>query len=254
MKSLIYKIRKHSRLRRYKIYEMGAGVSFAFFDRPENGFFFPYSHRAAYDRRQINNLSKGFTDWLFAKYTEGDVAIRDSDTVIDCGAFVGGFSVACALRGVPAVYSIEPSLKNYRCLLLNLAHHGCTAATSALNMGLGDQIGELELNLSKSGCDDSFLVPDEGDTGERQKVPVITLASLISERRIDPANLYLKVEAEGYEPEIILGLGNIQPRVVVVDVTPERDNESPRSQIRSLLEEKGYERFIDTRRCIFALH
>jgi hypothetical protein len=44
-------------------------------------------------------------------------------------------------------------------------------------------------------------------------------SGLIKEYKANPEILYLKIEAEGFEPEVIYGLGNIILRLIVVDAT-----------------------------------
>ena len=79
----------------------------------------------------------------------------------------------------------------------------------------------------------------------------IAAKAAVEQAGIEASNLYLKVEAEGLEPEIIRGLGELKPRVIVVDVTPERNGASPRNLIKEILKDKGYS-FKDTKRCLFA--
>ena len=62
---------------------------------------------------------------------------------------------------------------------------------------------------------------------------------------------YVKIEAEGFEPEIVRGLGDLKPRVITIDATPERNGQSPRDEIKQILGSKGY-KFRDTQRCLFA--
>lgn len=215
-------------------------------------YFFPYSSNKKIDRRQLYNLNKGFHYHLYLKYTDSKIKILESDVVIDCGAFVGGFSVAASLAGSKHVYCIEPSKFNFKCLQLNLALKEIRNST-ALNIALGDKVGNATLNLSSSGCDNSLLEPDEGSLGKTENVKLDTLANLINKYDIDPNQLFLKVEAEGFEPEILEGLANYRPRVIVVDVTPERNGESPRNSIVELLTGYGYVDFTHTTRCLFAV-
>lgn len=216
------------------------------------GYFLPYQNLEESDYRQLYILRNGFHDHLLKKYTAADFQIQNTDTVIDCGAFVGGFSVAARLSGAKRVISIEPSSKNFRCLKLNLSMH-TQPNPEALNMGLGAKPTTAKLNLSSSGCDDSILDPDEGALHTSEDIQIETVENLVKNLEINPADLFLKVEAEGYEPEIIDGLGDVRPRLIVVDVTPERDGESPRNLIQSKLERLGYSNFLQTDRCLFAL-
>lgn len=215
------------------------------------GYFLPYQNLEESDYRQLYILKHGFHEFLIEKYTDQNFQIRPTDTVIDCGAFVGGFSVAARLRGAKRVISVEPSSKNFRCLKLNLSLH-TDENPEALNIGLGAKPETAKLNLSLSGCDDSILAPDEGALDSSEEIQIETVANIVGRLGITPSDLFLKVEAEGYEPEIIDGLGDVRPRIVVVDVTPERDGESPRELIQSKLERLGYSNFLQTKRCLFA--
>jgi hypothetical protein len=69
---------------------------------------------------------------------------------------------------------------------------------------------------------------------------------------VDPDNTFVKIEAEGFELEIVKGMKVFRPRMIVVDVTPERFGESPREQVQAVLLERGYETFHHTKRCLFA--
>ena len=216
-----------------------------------SGFYLPYGSKLNIDRRQLFMVSKDLSKWLLKKYTKDNVQLKKTDIVIDCGAFVGGFSIAAANFGVKTIYSIEPSSKNYDCLKSNITYYNYKNCITPLNVGLDSKEGELKLNLSKSGCDDSFLKPDEGDLNSFEIVKTTTLKNIIEEYEINPKNLYLKVEAEGFEPEVILGLKNYTPRVIVVDISSERDGLSPIKEIESHLQNIGYVTE-NTKKCLFA--
>lgn len=212
-----------------------------------HGFYFPFVDR----RMDYNSKNGPFDEWLKGKYMDGDICVKETDVVIDCGAFVGAFSLAAATAGSPLVYAVEPSSKNYHCLNKNIDHFSASEVITPVNIGLGSKNTKLRLNLSSMSCEDSFLKCDEGATGEYEEVDVLTLETFVEQKNIDPSNLYLKVEAEGFEPEIIKGLGSVKPRVITVDVTPERNGKSPRQEIKDILSDKGYQ-FRDTKRCLFA--
>lgn len=229
-------------------YEYEDGTQFLSYHE-NRGYYFPFI-----DQR-MDHMSKygPFDVWLTGKYMTDDVFVREGDTVIDCGSFVGAFSVASCISGAERVYAIEPSSKNFLCLNKNIQHYGAEDVITPVNMGLGNKKATLRLNLSSMSCEDSFLKCDEGATGEYEEVEVNTLESFISDKNIDPTNLYVKIEAEGFEPEIVQGLVSVMPRVVVVDVTPERNGGSPRETIRDILKDIGYSKFIDTDRCLFGV-
>lgn len=212
-----------------------------------HGYYFPFI-----DRR-MDHMSKNgpFDKWLKEKYTCDGISIQEGDTVIDCGSFVGAFSIAAASSGASKVYAIEPSSRNFNCIKKNLDHFSAESIIEPVNIGLGDKCTTLRLNLSSMSCEDSFLKCDEGSTGEYEEVDVLTLDKFIGDHSIDESKLYLKVEAEGFEYEIIKGLGQRRPRSISIDVTPERNGKSPRNEIKELLVSMGY-KTVDTNRCLFA--
>ena len=217
----------------------------------DNGFYFPYSAEKDIDWRMHHMSKQGpFDRWLLEKYTERAIRILPTDTVIDCGAFVGAFSIAAFKQGAKKVFSIEPSSKNYKCTNLNIQHYNAQDVITAHNIGLGDTNTELELNISTQGCEDSFLECDMGSTGNTELVKVKTLDWFINEHNLDENNLYVKVEAEGFELEIVNGLEMFKPRVISIDVTPERDGLSPREDITKILNKHNYN-ITNTRRCLF---
>lgn len=202
------------------------------------------------DTRQIGILANGFSEHLRNKYTSPGFEVMPGDTVIDCGAFVGGFTIAASPL-CTKVISIEPSSKNRACLERNVSLYGLQNV-EILPVAVGEKPGMANLNLSNSGCDDSLLEPDEGATGTSEEVRVLPLAQLIEDARLSDDNTFLKIEAEGFEVEAVLGLGSRRPRTITVDITPERNGESPLDEISSILKGYGYENLFTTPRCLFA--
>ena len=228
----------------HQLYEDGT----QFLSYHENhGYYFPFiDHR-------MDHMSKHgpFDQWLLKKYMHESVVPMDDYIVIDCGSFVGAFSVGSVVNGAEKVYAIEPSSRNYGCLIKNIDHFGMEEYIQPVNIGLGSKPDKLRLNLSSMSCEDSFLKCDEGATGEYEEVEVKTLETFIEENKIDTSKLYIKIEAEGFEPEIVRGIGEARPHVVVVDVTPERNGKSPREEIKAIMTERGYTT-LDTDRCLFS--
>ena len=260
MKTILAKIRfKMGRLIQYSRLRQGVICSIiepniVFIKNKLNqvGYFFPYSSLRSTFPGQLSILSNGFHKHLTKKYTCDQVSILNTDTVIDCGAFVGGFSVAAAQLGAAKVISIEPSSKNFHCLKLNLSLYDVNNAIP-IRLALGSESGTAQLNLSTTGSDNSLLKPDVDDLNMTEEVKVETLKGIFNEYHLEPSSIYLKVEAEGFEPEILKGLGDIRPRVIVVDVTPERQGTSPRQEIEQIMKSFNYQTIIHTERCTFAI-
>lgn len=208
----------------------------------------PYSSLRSADTRQLAILNLGFHRHIAKKYFIDDLEIDEGTTVIDCGAFVGGFSLGVVERNPKLIIAIEPSPKNYACLSINKALHK-RENIEIVQKALGKVSGIGDLNLSASGCDDSLLSPDEGDLKQSVSIIITTLESLVSDYSIDQGNLVLKVEAEGFEPEILAGLHEVRPKLIVIDVSPERDNKDVKDEVCDILIAKGYELKKESRQC-----
>ena len=227
------------------------------FVRHRNGsvMALPYKNIWSTEARQLNILGKGYLQHLSSKYTTADFGVDPDDIVIDCGAFVGGFSIAAAkLFGATTVFAVEPTPLSRECLRLNSAFYDVVDNITILPLGLSNKSGELALNLSKSGCDNSFLVPDSGATGEKIMIKTITFDQLLRDLDIaEDAKIFFKVEAEGMEPEIIKGIGSRKPQKLVIDITPERDGISPINELVPILKGLGYKIIDESDRCLFAM-
>ncbi|MCF7970795.1 MAG: FkbM family methyltransferase [Methylococcaceae bacterium] len=188
-------------------------------------------------RIKLIHIACGYAEWLLNKYTlEGFVQVEFGDTIIDCGAFVGGFSIACA-KTAGLIVAIEPSSHNYSCLDRNLKHFDNALA---VRFALGDNSSILKLNCSTSAVEHSLIDPDDGIIEYQEVVAVSRLDDLVKAIGVEKID-FLKVEAEGFEPEVIKGLGCLLPEKIAIDVSPERGGKSPAAEISKDLQAKGYE-------------
>jgi len=183
------------------------------------------------------DLSMGYLNHLKTKYTlKNFVAVSEGDLVIDCGSHVGGFSLYASRITKNRIYAIEPSPKNWKAIKKN------TVGTnvSAVQVALGNKNGVAILNLSSNGADDSLLEPDDGATGQSVEVNVITLEDFCGMNDIKKID-YLKLEAEGFEPEILEGAGkNIQINKIAIDISPERQGKTAETELEAILTGRNY--------------
>ncbi len=188
-------------------------------------------------RRIYEHILCGYENWLRAKYSlPGFVVVEKGDHVVDCGSFVGGFTLSAAkIAGV--VHVFEPEKQNFEICSVNLAGF-CNVILN--NKGLYSISKELDFFVSSSSVDHSILTPDKGEVLEKRSIQVISLFdyfSSLEEDRLD----FLKLEAEGVEIEIFEGLGGLKPRKLAIDISPERDGISPYAEFKSKLTKIGYE-------------
>jgi hypothetical protein len=73
-------------------------------------------------------------------------------------------------------------------------------------------------------------------------VEVRTIESICEELGVDQVD-FLKLDAEGLEPEVLCGVGDIEVKKMVVSGSAERDGEFTAPEVISLLESESYEVF-----------
>ena len=152
-------------------------------------------------------------DLIIDTYMLDEVGLIDKDTVIDCGANVGELKLALNSRGLKIdYYGFEPEKQTYECLSLNVDD-----SNGVYQNALGNKNETKTLYLDSIGGNSSLV-----DFGANKKeiIEVISLDSL----NLDIPIKVFKVEAEGYEPEVLEGAIETLKLVeyVTVDFGPER--------------------------------
>lgn len=179
---------------------------------------------------------KRFGDLVFAKYSDDDLYVEEGDIVIDIGANIGEFSVASA-KIAKTVISIEPDNSAYRCLVENTSQF---TNVTCREYAVTEHDGEFEFYISSGTSDSSLLKPT---TGSQHTTQILgrTLTSIMSEQVISKVD-FLKLEAEGYEPEILQGAGSAlrSVRKISIDASPERYGESTHEKCIEILLEAGF--------------
>lgn len=170
------------------------------------------------------------------------VEVTEGDTVVDIGAFVGEFTLGVAERA-GRVISCEPTPETVSCLQKNTRSYQHTTVVPAI---IGSDWGLEKLRIAADPTDNSTLDVDSEskDTGDRIFVPSISVRQLMEHLDLTSID-FLKVEAEGAEPEILSGIDDISVKKVAVDASPERYGESTVDEIQSILSSAGYEVRVD---------
>lgn len=185
---------------------------------------------------KLSHILFGYEEWLNRKYClPGFVEVELGDIVIDCGAYVGGFSLSAA-RLANAVHAFEPEAINFACSVRNNRDR---ANVSCNSVGLFSDSRTANLNVSASSVEHSLLMPDDGPPIEVREIQVVALRDYCAAKNIDRLD-FVKIEAEGVELEVFEGLGAIRPRKLAIDVSPERNGESPAEEFRERLGASGY--------------
>lgn len=176
-----------------------------YFSQFERGIFLYY--RGTKERGKI----------LFNKYCLDKIKFKKSDVVIDCGANQGDLYLGLSEHILPQnYYAIEPSPAEFKCLEQSLC-----SGENLFNLALAEKNGFMDFYVSSAGADSSLIIPFTYD--KKIKIKAINLETMFNNQKIKNCKL-LKLEAEGYEPEILYGAKNILNRCEYITVAggPER--------------------------------
>jgi len=157
---------------------------------------------------RVVNDEKILIEIINESYCLDFIDFSNNDTVIDCGANVGELKLAINQRGVKIdYYAFEPDEIVFKCLEINNPEN----INNLYNVGLSDTNSTKTLFVDSDGGNSSFV-----DFGSEQKKEVesITLDSLNINKNIK----LFKVEAEGFEPEVLHGSKNTLKIVDFVSV------------------------------------
>lgn len=153
---------------------------------------------------------------LLSSYSLDHIEFYDGDVVVDCGANVGELYLALSRdTNNLKYYAFEPDKNAYECCILN------TSKNSIIyNTGLSNKSENIDFFMDSMGGNSSAIAFGEN---EKVTIQVEKLDNIKTENNIK----LLKVEAEGFEPEVLEGAVETLKKVqyVAVDFGPERGHE-----------------------------
>ena len=157
-------------------------------------------------------------------YSIENIIFNDSDIVVDCGANFGSLWIYLNNFKIPLIYiCIEPGISEFQGLLKSINSQRKTQVRSyIIKKGLASNNGKAKFYYSEEA--DSSIIPYEGYTKQYQ-IETITLEALINDLGFQNKKIkLLKLEAEGAEPEVIIGSIKILKNIefIAADLGPER--------------------------------
>lgn len=162
----------------------------------------------------------GRLDELYRGYGLHRVSGLEGGTVLDIGANIGEVSILCRQLGA-TVHAFEPDPAEFACLEAN-----ADSLIHAYQTALWNDTGTAPLFLANGTGDTSLLSPVK--SGSETLVETTTLDDW-AEHNLEPGLSVdlIKLEAEGAEPEILVGAERLLDRVryITADVGFERPSD-----------------------------
>jgi|694.fasta_scaffold155897_2 FkbM family methyltransferase len=146
------------------------------------------------------------------------------DLIIDVGANVGQYATAMRSVGYSKqLISFEPLAKAFGRLATVASND---SAWEVFNLGLGSSQQELTINVSENLASSSFLSVTALSTQAEplsqfsgtQKVNVVRLDHFLKERINNFENVFLKIDVQGFELEVLKGAEGILKNVKAIQL------------------------------------
>lgn len=180
----------------------------------------------------IAHIGNGYSEFLGKKYQlENFVELESGDKVVDIGPYVGAF-IRYGEPFASKITAIEPAPDTARLLE---ARWKSSPKVEIMNMAAWNKSDTLELRFGRDASDNSLINIDKGNEVGTVSVDAIRLDNHFEE--ID----FLKLEAEGAEPEVLQGLSECSVHKVAIDASPERSGDSTLDPVLSTLGQRGFE-------------
>lgn len=200
----------------------------------KNEKFYFVDHRRLNRYMYPNGLAR-IKNVMLKKYCFGECRIDADDVVVEIGANIGEFTLAAAECG-KKIYAFEPDPKCIPCLALNTQ---TLKNVEIVRYGATDKNERRNFFLSSEDADSSFIEPQTySDILEIETMRLDTWMQEVGLPRID----FLKIEAEGGELEVLIGLGKRINDVlkISVDGGPERQGKPTCSEVAYYLSDRGF--------------
>jgi len=164
-----------------------------------------------------------------------------SPVIVDVGACVGNFTLAAnVFYKNSKIYSIEPVKETYHLLEFNTKNY---QNVCNFNIGIGDKNEIKTIYFSKEEKDRSSFHKENISKGvvmDMEEIAVNTLDTFFNGHDIKKVDI-LKIDVEGFEKEVIDGLGNmidiVQHVIIEIHLSKNKNNFA---YINSYLDKKGF--------------
>jgi len=195
-----------------------------------------FCERSRYQRYLYSDGPHKALQSMLKKYCIQDPSSLDAGVIVDIGANVGEFSIAVAPYA-KQVIAFEPDPLVQEALNANLTRFENVIVEP---IALSNMSGSVPFYLSTKNADSSFVKPMKY-SGIIQ-VKAQTLDEYIGYKSIDRID-FLKLEAEGWEPEVLEGGKKALyiTKEVCVDAGPEREGISTVPEVQAALENAGFD-------------
>ncbi|MBN8548807.1 MAG: FkbM family methyltransferase [Deltaproteobacteria bacterium] len=192
--------------------------------------------------RRTYFLYKGLLEDPFKDFTKAYPKLFQGGNIVDVGANVGYTSLLFAKVVSPGrrVFAFEPDQSNFIALQQVLRSSRCSERVVPVKAAVGEQEGTIELWINQNHHADHrvatehFVTTEEfSSSGEAERktvsVPQHSLDSFLAREDADHNVSFIKIDVQGYEMQVCLGMKRILENNPLLTVAFEYSPDSMRS-------------------------
>ncbi len=173
----------------------------------ENRFWFPQEASA-------ESIRFALAQYRAAAYP--GLEVRPGDVVLDCGGFVGDWTLWALARGASRVIIVEPASQQIECIRRNLAEPLRQGRVVLIPKGVWDK--EETLRLAHADTNPAANIVVRRDSGRGEMIELTTIDALVDQLGLDRLDV-IKMDIEGAETNAIRGarrtLRRFRPRLAI---------------------------------------
>lgn len=169
----------------------------------ENTFYFYCHLNDNYSEENIKRYNRFLIEGAYCFTNSNiDVTVKERDTVIDVGSWIGDFAAYAAKKGA-ITYAFEPAVDNYKWLKQTAAiNNQVEEIIYPVNFGLGSEVGVAKFYMSESSGSHSMIESSKPTKVEELKIT--TLDNFVKENNLNKVD-FIKADIEGAERDMLLG-------------------------------------------------
>lgn len=181
---------------------------------------------------------RGLSDgWEAASLNVWIKLCRRAEIILDVGAAEGLYAlVAGSIRPTARILAFEPAPQKVRELSSNLAINGHD--TRCFQVALANYEGRAQFVQASPESNEGHLVSGHKSSTDSFEVDVTTVEKILKLEGLDKVDL-LKLDVEGAEPEVLMGMGSLLSRhkpSMIVEIL----NDDMGHRIEALIGDFGY--------------
>lgn len=146
--------------------------------------------------------------------------IKQGDTLVDVGASLGLYTIACGLRIGPsgAVHAFEPDPASFQYLTGNVKLNQLAQIVHMYPYAVGEHSATIYFNSGR-GVESAVATTDQA---HNDPIRCVTLSEMFPQTRID----ILKIDVEGFEEPVLRGASSLlqdksrAPRTIFIEMHP----------------------------------